>query len=58
MPEYIVRVREVWVQDVRVEADSPEEAKDEAAVAGGIYLDNTLVYSHSLESDTWTVEEE
>ena len=58
MPEYRVKVREVHVQDVIVTADSPEEATAKVQEGEGLYVDNSLEYSHTLDPDTWTVEEE
>lgn len=55
---YLVEVREVHVQKVRVRATSPEEAKELVAEGDGDLLDNSLEYSHCLEPETWTVEEE
>jgi hypothetical protein len=52
---FIVSVREVHVQDVKVSADSEDDAKDKVEEGEGEYLDNTLTYSHSLEPETWGV---
>jgi hypothetical protein len=54
--KYLVSVREVHIQMVEVEAESPEDAKEKVAEGEGRYLDNALEYSHSLEPDTWTVD--
>jgi PP-loop superfamily ATP-utilizing enzyme len=56
MPKYTVRVREVHVAYHEIEADNPETAMNK--VQGG---DGELVnteYSHTLDSDTWDVEDE
>ena len=55
MAEYYVLVREVHVSYRRVEASSPEEAKKVAQEGGG--EDSHLEYSHTLDPETWTVEE-
>lgn len=55
--KYIVGVREVHVQYVSVEADSIEEAI--AKAEDGCEGDETLQleYSHTMDSDSWSVEE-
>lgn len=57
MKEYIVNVREVHIQMVSVEAESPEEAILIVAGGGGEYLDDSLEYSHALDREYWTVDE-
>lgn len=52
---YIVGIREVHVSYRRVVADSVESAKDEAAGNGE---EISLEYSHTLDSDLWSVEED
>jgi hypothetical protein len=54
---YIVTVREVHTQMVQVDAVDPDDAKAVVRSGGGEYLDNTLEYSHTLDCDTWTVEQ-
>lgn len=58
MPKFIVKVREVWVQDVEIEADSEEEAKDKVESGEGepVLGHNHFEFSHSLETDHWSVE--
>ena len=56
MKEYRVYVHEVWVQPKIVFADNPEDAIIKAE-NGGEFVENALEYSHSLPTDTWTVEE-
>lgn len=56
MPTYLVSVREVHVAMRRVEANSPEEAKELAKENNGDEI--SLEYSHTLDDDLWTVEEE
>lgn len=43
---YVVTIREIWHQDVAVEASSPDEAKQKVLDADGDYLDDCLTYSH------------
>ena len=57
MREFIVNVREVHIQMVRIGAKDKEEAKEKVVAGEGDYLDDTLEYSHTLDSDYWTVEE-
>ncbi len=54
--KFIVYVREVHVQAMEVRADTPEEAKKLVEAGEGDALDDCLEYSHTLDSDTWTVE--
>ena len=58
METYIVNVREVHIQPVEVEASSEEEAIQEVKDGEGEYMDDLLKYSHTLNSDTWTVEKQ
>ena len=58
--KYIVEVREVHIQPYEVEADSPEQAiqnvkdgeEDKIAM-----IESGFEYSHTLDSEFWTVEE-
>ncbi len=52
-----VSVREVHIQQISVIAESSEEAIHLVEEGEGTPLDNTLEYSHTLETDTWTAEE-
>jgi len=55
--EYIVTVREVHCQGYRIIASSPKEAKKFVADGGGDLIEGTFEYSHTLDPETWTVEE-
>lgn len=55
---FIVAVREVHVQDYKVEAETKEEAIQKINNCEGEVLEGRMEYSHALESDTWTVSEE
>lgn len=68
MKEYYVDVKEVWTQGYKVRANSKQEALDKVNhVISGYptiadaeeceFLENSLKYSHTLESDFWTVSE-
>lgn len=57
MKEFEVLVREVWIQRVVIEAKTQEEAIEKVREGEGINLQNGLEYSHTLDFDTWTVEE-
>lgn len=54
---FIVNVREVHVQMVQIEADSAEEASNKVEGGEGVYPDDKLEYSHTLDKSTWTVDE-
>lgn len=59
MKTYIVEVPEVHYQKVRVNADSPEQARQKVSDGEGDYLNNALEYSHTLDNlETWNVDEE
>ena len=65
--KYIVKMPEVWIQDVEVEADSPAEARKKCADGEGDFIGvgpgnieerPGFEFSHSLENvDEWEVEE-
>jgi|GEM_PF-2535377 len=54
---FIVSVREVHVQPYLALAETPEEAIELVANCEGNILDADFEFSHTLDSDTWTVEE-
>jgi len=56
MKTYYVLVREVWAQPVTVEADSPQEAIRKVQKGDGEYA-KSAEYCHTLNPETWTVEE-
>lgn len=55
MPSYLVTVKEVWDQLVRVDANSEEDAIKRVRDGAGTYLENPE-YSRTLDSDGWKVE--
>jgi len=59
MKEYIVEIPEVWFQRVRILAKDEAEARELVQNGNGEYLDNELVYSHTLDNDeiAWKVGE-
>ena len=56
MTSYIIEVPEVHYQQVRVEADSPEEALAKVREGDGEYLE--MEYSHILDFDLSKIHEE
>lgn len=54
---FIVYVREVHIQPYRVLAETPKEAIRLVSDGDGEILDCCLEYSHTLDPDTWTLEE-
>lgn len=57
MPYYIVTMREVHTQGVEIEAESEEEAIERVTGGEGEYLPYLFEYSHTLDTDNWTIEE-
>ncbi len=56
---YTVGVREVHVRHFRVEAENEEEAKELVCQRAPSATDmNFVEYSHELDSNTWSVEED
>ena len=53
---YMVNMREVHIQPVRIEASSSEEAIEKVKEGEGEYVDNALEYNHTLSSEYWTVD--
>jgi hypothetical protein len=49
LPKYIVKVPEIWMQDVEVEAESADDAIQRVADGEGNYLDDTHDYSHTVQ---------
>jgi len=58
MLKYLVNIREIHIQPVKIEADSPESAIEKVRKGGGFYDLTLLEYCRSLDSEFWTVEEE
>lgn len=58
MTKFIVEVREVHVQSMRVEAESAEEAIKKVVNGEGEIVENCMEYSHTLDSENWTVRQE
>jgi hypothetical protein len=56
MSKYIVTKYEVWEQPYQYEADSPEEALEQAKGWDGLVIDGLFEYSHTLDPETWKVE--
>jgi hypothetical protein len=57
MPKYIVKVRERWIQNVAIDASSPDQAIQKVVNGEGDYNSNGTEYYDTLDPETWTVEE-
>jgi hypothetical protein len=55
MKTFSVQVKETWIQEVIVEAETPEEAIKKVEEGEGDYNDNGFEKSETLGSDTWLV---
>lgn len=54
----IVIMREVWTQMMLVEEDvTDDEAIEIVREGGGLFMDDTAEFSHTMNFDTWTVED-
>jgi hypothetical protein len=58
MKNFIVSVREVHIQPYFVEAEDEKDAIKKVEDGEGEIVDADFEYSHSLDSNTWTVEED
>ena len=58
MSTFIVSVKEVHTQGYRVEAENKEQAKKLVDDLQGDLIEDRFEYSHTLDLETWTVEEE
>ena len=56
--KYFVERKEVWCQNVEIEASSPEEALKLVADGEGDVRDQDFVYSYTLEPNMWNVYEQ
>ena len=56
MLKFIVEVREVHIQGYEIEAETEEQAKDLIREGNGDLIDGHFEYSHTLDSEFWTVE--
>ena len=57
MAKFIVGVREVWVQNVAIDAQDKGEAIAKIQDGEGEYLHDQLEYSDTRDPIEWTVEE-
>ena len=57
MKMFEVKVREVHVQPYSIEAKTKEEAIAIVQAGGGEIIEGGFEYSHTLDSENWTVEE-
>lgn len=51
----IVVRKEVWIQPVTIEADSTEDVLHKVEDGEGEDLEDQFEYSHTLDSEDWTV---
>jgi hypothetical protein len=56
LKNFIVTVKEIHKQRVRVQAENAEQARDFVQEGGGDYLDSE--YYDTLDPDQWTVAQE
>lgn len=58
--KYIVKIKETWIQSVRVEAESESDAVEKVLEGAGDYLEGPdgFEFQNSQDSDMWDVEEE
>lgn len=58
MPTYIVNVREIWVQPIKIIAQDKGEAIAKVQDGEGEYLHDQLEYCDTRSPIEWTVSEE
>ena len=57
--KYVVNVHELWIQEVIVEAETPEEARSKVASGEGDYMNGGIELSHVLDNrEEWVIVEE
>jgi hypothetical protein len=56
MSKFVVFVREVHVQGYGVDANDEKDAIEKVRHGCGELLESHFEYSHTLDSETWTVE--
>ena len=57
MTEYIVTVMERWAVDMKVEANSREEAIQAVKDGAADIIDDTFELRDTMDSETWEVKE-
>jgi hypothetical protein len=57
MKEFTIMVREVWIQPVKVKADTLREAIHKVENGEGEQVESGFEFSHSLEPEFWTAED-
>jgi hypothetical protein len=55
MPKYIVTVKEVWNQDVIIEALDADDARERVEAGEGEQIPESNEYDYTLESDCWPI---
>jgi hypothetical protein len=53
MAKFIVKRKEVYIQEIEIESDNRDEALSLVENDNGIYLE--MYYHNTLDSDTWDV---
>ncbi len=53
--KFVVTIREVYIQPYKVKAKNEDEAIDIVRNGGGELWEDMFEYSHTLDSDSWTV---
>ncbi len=57
MKEFTIMVREVWIQPVKVKANTLREAIQKVENSEGENIESGFEFSHSLEPEFWTAED-
>lgn len=57
MKEFTILVREIWIQPVKVKANSLREAVQAVENEEGETIEAGFEFSHSLEPEYWTAED-
>ena len=55
--KYTVRVQEVWIQPVEIEAESPEDAKLKVSNMEGNQIENRFEFCFTRDKANWQVDE-
>jgi hypothetical protein len=58
MPRYTVLRRDVYIQLVAVDAETPEVARDMVRNGGGTIVSCQPEFTYTMDSGTWGVEDE
>jgi len=58
MPKFTLMIREVWIRSIQINADSLKEAMRTHSEGTQLDPNETTEYSHCLDVDTWTAEDD